>query len=429
MDKIEIRPIREDEFPAAIAVTNAAFGENPTEEDIEAWRPAVPFDRSLAAFDKRKMVAITATLSLELTVPGGMAIRMGGLTWAATLPTHRRRGLFSRLAAAHFEAMAARDEAISGLGASEGLIYGRFGYGAATSVVGFSVDRAHSAFTEPLDEDAAGRLVMLTRDEAVALLPAIYEDLRLQQPGAVSRPPGIWHAHLSDPPHERQGATPMFHVVHQTPSGVPDGYVSYRVRGQWSGMYGANIVNVVELVACSPHVYKTLWSYLLSTDLAQTISCERGRVDEPLRWLLADPRRFRVDEMSDFLWLRLLDVPRALAARRYSAPGRLVLEIFDPFPNPSTTRLLLTVEPGDTARSKGALRARYGPDLPAECTHTSTPPDLALDMGTLGAAYLGGVTFTTLAAAGRVRELNPGTVALADAMFSYGSAPYCATEF
>jgi predicted acetyltransferase len=141
-EKLEIRPITEDEFPAAVAVTNAAFGENPTEEDIEAWRPAVPFDRTLAAFENGRMVAITAVLSLELTVPGGATVPMGGLTWVATLPTHRRQGLLSRLTTAHFEAMSARGEVVSGLVASEGVIYGRFGYGPATSVMGFTVDRA-----------------------------------------------------------------------------------------------------------------------------------------------------------------------------------------------------------------------------------------------------------------------------------------------
>jgi predicted acetyltransferase len=147
-------------------------------------------------------------------------------------------------------------------------------------------------------------------------------------------------------------------------------------------------------------------------------------VDEPLRWLLADPRRFKVDELFDFLWLRLLDVPRALAARRYAAAGQVVFEVTDPFPTTTSERYLLRVAPAAGEVAPGAAFA-----LPAECTPTSSDPDLALDAGILASAYLGGVSFATLAAAGRVRELTPGAAGRADAMFLTSTAPFSATEF
>jgi predicted acetyltransferase len=358
------------------------------------------------------MVAISAVYSMGLTVPGDRAIPMGGLTWVATMPSHRRLGLFSRLLAAQLKDMVARGEQISGLGASEGGIYGRFGYGPATHVLSFRVERAHSAFV-PSADPAPGRFKILGPDEAASQLPAIYDELRLRLPGTVSRPPEVWLAHLADPPHEREGGTRMFHVMRESPQGVPDGYVSYRVKEDWKGMTPRNVVQVVEVLAGDPRVYAALWRYVLDTDLSHTIRCGRGRVDEPLRWLLADPRGFLVDELADYLWLRLLDVPAALAARRYSAAGDLVLEISDPFPRPLVKRYRLT----------------SSPQAEPECSPTSSPPDLALDAGTLGAAYLGGVAFATLAAAGRVRELTPGAVVHADSMFRTSVAPFSATEF
>jgi predicted acetyltransferase len=147
-------------------------------------------------------------------------------------------------------------------------------------------------------------------------------------------------------------------------------------------------------------------------------------VDEPLRWLLSDPRRFKVDELFDYLWLRLLDVPRALAARRYAAAGQLVLEVIDPFPTSTTRRYLLRVAP-----AMGGAASRPSLVLPAECTPSSAEPDLTLESGVLASAYLGGVSFATLAAAGRVRELTPGAAQRADAMFLTSTAPFCATEF
>jgi predicted acetyltransferase len=173
---------------------------------------------------------------------------------------------------------------------------------------------------------------------------------------------------------------------------------------------------VVELLAGDPGVYAALWEYVLGTDLCQSAICPRGRVDEPLRWLLADPRQFRVEALNDFLWLRLLDPCQALAARGYRSEDQLVLEVSHGFPEPGHTRLLLKADPADDARG-------------AECSATTRDPDLALDSGSLAAAYLGGVAFATLAAAGRVRELKPGALRRADALFATDTAPYCATEF
>jgi predicted acetyltransferase len=414
-DSVEIRALREEEFPAVLALTCAAFGEEATEEDANAYRQSLPFERSLAAFENGKMVAISAVLSLELTVPGGVAVPMGGVTWIATLPTHRRRGLLRRLMTAQFADMTERGETVAGLGASEGNLYGRFGFGPAASAMSFSVERAYSAFAAPLDQTVAGRFFLLDVGEPAVQLPPIYESLRLRQPGAVSRRPGMWREHLADPPVERAGATRMFHVVHETTPGTADGYVSYRVKEDWQGATSMNEARVVQLLAADPHVYKALWDFVLNTDLCRIVSCERGRVDEPLRWLLADPRRFKVSELFDFLWLRLLDVPGALAARAYASVGELALEVTDVFPTPSVARYL--------------LRSQQVNALGAECSQTTSAPDLALGIDALGAAYLGGVTFATLAAAGRVRETTAGAIERADAMFSTGSAPYCMTEF
>lgn len=411
MDRIEIRPILEDEFPAVLALSCMAFGEEATEEDGRAYRAAFPFDRSLCAFEDGRLVASSAVLSLELTLPGGATLPMGGVTWIATLPTHRRRGLLRRLMKAQFADMAERGEIISGLGASEANIYGRFGYGPATHFASFGVERPFAAFARPDDGAASGRITFIDAAEAAAQLPAIYESLRLRQPGAVSRSPGMWEEFLGDPTSEREGAGKMLHCKHETVPGTADGYASYRIKADWKAELPANEVRVVEVLAADRHVYRALWSYLLDIDLSQTVTCWRGRVDEPLRWLLADRRRFRVDTVVDFLWLRLLDIPRALAAREYESPGELALEVTDVFPTPSRTCYLL--------QAQGT----------AECTRTSKSPDLALDIDMLGAVYLGGVSFTTLAAAGKVRELTAGALRRADAMFSSGSAPFCCTQF
>ncbi len=414
MDDINIRAPQEEEFPAIAKICCVAFGEEATVEDVEAYAKSFPYDRGLCAYEDGKMVATSAVLSLELTLPGGATIPAGGVTWIATLPTHRRRGLLRRLIAAQLAGMVNRDEPVSTLLASEGTIYGRFDYGPATSAASFRIERPYAVFADPFSEP--GRMTLLDDQEAAAQLPSIYEKLRLLQPGAVSRPAYWWPHYLHDPVSERQGASKMYHAKHETIPGVADGYISYRIKAEWTAATtSANEVQVVELVAANPEVHKALWDYVLNTDLCQTISCWRGRVDEPLRWLLTDPRRFEVKAIADDLYVRLNDVPCALAARAYRTKGELVLEVISRFPNPRRHRYALYTDPAVTPST--------------QCVPTTREPDLELEISFLGSAYLGGVSFTTLAAAGRVRELTAGAVERADAMFSTAVAPFCSTMF
>ncbi len=413
MERIEIRPLREEEFRSAVFVACAAFGEDATEEDEKVYRMAFPLERALCAFEDGRMVGTSTVLPMELTLPGGSTMPTGGLTWIAVLPTHRRRGILRQLVAAQLGEMADHGEALSALLASEGNIYGRFGYGPATSVVSFSVEQAYGGLVIPVEDP--GRVVLLGADEAAGQLPLIYECLRSIQPGAVSRSEGWWAEYLYDPPRHREGGSGMFHAKHETVPGIADGYVSYRVKDEWEGALPLSSALVVELVADDPLVYRALWDFVLNTDLCRTISFSRGRVDEPLRWLLADPRRFRVDALADYLWLRLLDVPRALAARTYGSPGPLVLEVTGTFPTASADRFVLDVDQVGGGR--------------AECAPTTAPPDLSIGLESLGAVYLGGVSLTELAIGGRVRELTTGAVEHADAMFKTSRAPYCVTMF
>jgi predicted acetyltransferase len=413
MDGIDIRPLREEEGRTAVGIVCAAFGELPTEEDLRVYRLSFPLERAICAFEGGRMVATSTVISMELTLPGGSALPAAGLTWVAALPTHRRRGILRRLVAAQFADMIRRGEPLTVLLASEGNIYGRFGYGPATSHLSFSVEQPYAALATSVEDP--GHITLLDTAEAIAEVPRIYESLRLKQPGMLSRTQGLWNEHFCDPPSHREGGGGMFHAKYETAPGVADGYVSYRIREDREAAIPFNRVLVVELQAADPIVYRALWDFVLNTDLCRTISFSSGRTDEPLRWLLADPRRFRVDALTDFLWLCMLDVPRALAARSYGAPGKLVFEVTDPFPVLRTSRYLLSTGPDGTEG--------------AECVPTQAEPDLALDLGVLGTAYLGGTTFGSLAIAGRVRELREGALEEADAMFRTSVAPYCLTDF
>jgi predicted acetyltransferase len=408
----EIRTIADtdEDWERFWPVLDAAFGESSSEGEAEEWRGNFEFDRSLAAFDGERIVGTGGAYSMELTLPGLTSVRVGGLTAIGVLPTHRRRGILRAMIERHLRDVEDRGEPLSVLNASEAAIYGRFGYGAATWSSEFEIDRSFGAFLDP--PDTPGRVRMLDAGEGAKLLPGFYDRVRRAQPGELTRSPEVWAIYFRDPQWYRHGASQHFDVVYETRSGGIDGWVSYRIENQWEAGLPSNAVRVRELYGLTPAARAALWRYCLDLDLANSLKALTRPLDEPLRWLLADSRRLRTSHTHDDLWVRLLDLPVALTARRYAVRDRLVLDVVD------------QLHPAN----HGRFALEGGPDG-ASCQPTDDDPDLRLDVSELGATYLGGVRFTTLGAAGRVLERTPGALHRADQLFSSDPAPWCTTTF
>jgi predicted acetyltransferase len=406
-----IRPIREDEIEAFAHVDFVAFGEHMPPDEAQLIRETLEWERALGAYEGEHMVGTAIALTMQLTVPGGLLVPVGAISWVGVLPTHRRRGLLRDLMTAALDAIEAQGEPVSVLLASESHIYGRFGFGPASAAIGFEIDRAHAGFLQA--PRAAGRLRMVPKDTAAALLPLVYDEFRMGQPGAMDRPAWWWKYYFADLEHYREGAGARFYVVHDGPSGSPDGYVAYRIKEGWgaAGLADSTLI-VEECVARDPEVHGLLWHFCLNTDLVSTVRTQNAPVDEPLRWRLADPRRLQVTRLTDALWVRILDVPAALAARRYGVSDSLVFRVLD--------RLRPDVE--------GAYQLD-GSRGEAACRRTTSPADLLLDVSQLGAAYLGGTSFRSMARAGLVKEATPGAIARADLMFRADPVPWSFTDF
>ncbi len=184
------------------------------------------------------------------------------------------------------------------------------------------------------------------------------------------------------------------------------------MKSDWqSGLHKSRVI-VYEVVGLTPAAEADLWRFLFSLDLTETVTADRRPLDDPLRWMLVDPRRLRVTMVGDFLWVRMLDVAAALSARRYPVEATLVFEVGDAF-RPETA---------------GRYRLDGGPDG-AACRRTTDEADLALGVEDLGAVYLGGVAASALAAAGRITEVRPGALRTADAMLASHPAPFSRTGF
>lgn len=407
---VTTRAITPAEFEEFARVGYAAFLEHPSAEEMEAELPLMEFGRTRAGFIGERMVGTSAVLSLQITVPGGARLPLAAVTWIGVRPESTRRGILRRLMKEQLTDAVGRGEALAGLWASESQIYGRFGFAPAVHILGFRVETRDAHALPSLPD--TGRVRLADAAEVAEVLPLLYERHGRQIPGEVSRPSSFWTGWLADVEKHRGGASRLFHAVHEDNAGGSDGYVSFRMVYEEASGLAHNEVKLVELVGANVAVRRALWRFCLGLDLVRVVSWETAPTDLPYRWDLVEPRRLMVNDLHDGLWLRILSTPDALAGRRYGGEGQLVLEVSDEFLGTAGGRFLLTC-------NRDA----------AKCTRTRRRPMLRMAVAALSAAYLGGVSFTTLAEAGWVEEAAPGALDTADVLFRTPRPPHCTTQF
>ena len=405
----ELRPVADDEVGSFLRCSESSFGIQLDDEGIEVEAEAVEVDRTLAVFDRTSMVATAGAFSFQLMLPGLRTAPAAGVSYVGVQPTHRRRGLLRAMMRRQLDDVRHRGEALAVLTASEGGIYGRFGYGPATFVANYEIERPARLARTP-----EGSIRLVSADVAAETFPRVYDEARRGRPGEVDRSQPWWHSFFADCEGRRSGAGPLFHAVRTGPGSEVDGYVSYRFdrRGEGGDVDRAT-VRVEELCATGDAAYVDLWAFVCDIDLTRGAHLRGRRLDEPVRWMLGDPRQLHLTWMQDHLWVRLVDLPAALEARGYRVERSLVLEIDDPF----------------CPWNDGAWRLEAGPSgcevRPADGRHA----DLSLGAADLGSAFLGGLTFSELARGGRVLEKVAGAAARADALFACDPLPFCSTEF
>jgi predicted acetyltransferase len=390
-----------EEMDAFTDAAMFAFHHDPTEEERAHYRRTDEPGRTLVWDDDGAIVATASAYSRELSVPGG-ALPCAAVTAVTVLPSHRRRGLLTGMMRRQLDGLRDGGEAVAVLKASEGGIYGRFGYGPAAHEAVLRARRADRALLAPLREAVAGPPLRITpQTEAIEALRPIHEAERARRPGMLDRRGLWWDDRLIDPESERDGATARRAVL------AADGYALYAVAGRDDPRGPQGEVRVHELVAATPATRARLWTFLLDQDLTATLRWRGAPVDEPLALMLANPRGVDLAPRTA-LWARLVDLPRALTARAYDGDPEVVLEVADAF----------------CPWNAGRWRLAGG-----RCERTDAPADLALDTTALAAAYLGGTTLVQLAAAGRAEELTPGALHRASAAFRAALAPWSPDGF
>ncbi len=403
---VEVGFIEEAEAEQHVHAVAAGFYDEISAEDVERIRRVAPPERAIAARDGGAIVGTAASHALRLTVPGG-EVAAAGVSAVTVHPTHRRRGVLRRMMRLQLDDLRDRGEPTAILWASEGGIYPRFGYGLATMNARLSARRARMTLR---DAEAAGSARLVSQEEALSVLPTLYDRVRPGRPGFFSRSAEWWECRtLCDDEEHRAGAGPLFRAVLEL-DGTPEAYALYRVKQLWPRGLPECELHVQEAIAASPLAHRELWRFLFGVDLVARVKARHLAVDDPLTLLVSEPTALGLS-LGDGLYLRLVDVAAALARRSYAGEGRLGLDVPDEFCPWNAGVLELEV-------SGGRAEVRRGGE-----------PDLRLTAGDLASAYLGGFTFGELHRAGRVEELRDGAIARADAMFTTDRAPWCPETF
>ncbi|MER7585416.1 GNAT family N-acetyltransferase [Kitasatospora sp. NPDC097691] len=399
VDGLRVRAVSEDEVEAWDRALTLGFLRPHVGSAADVRRREWAPGRMLAGFDGDRQIATFRSYDAELTVPGGAVITADAITHVTVSTTHRRRGLLSTMMRRDLAAAAERGTAVAILIAAEYGIYGRFGFGPATRGAGWRVDlRRARGLREGLPGVPGGRIDFVTMAELREVGPVLHDRWRRTQPGAIDRYELWWQLTTGEVQVPGSDFKEPFAAVHRDADGTVTGLVLYRVEDKWDGDYPDCTLTVEEFTALDLPTTVELWRFLFSVDWVARIAVANASPDDPLPLLLQDRRAATPHEdSSDYLWLRVLDVEAAFAARTYGAPGRVVLEVDDKL---------------GFASGRWALEAAA--DGTGRCSRTTDDADLALGATELGSLYLGAETAPRLAAAALVTELRPGAAAAAD---------------
>ncbi|MFD2468761.1 GNAT family N-acetyltransferase [Amycolatopsis silviterrae] len=394
-----VRILRPDEQREAWNLFRAALHVQPgTDEEWDRVSAAYSAERSWGVFEP-DLIGTARSFDAEMVVPGGARLPLAAVTGVGVRAGRTRRGVLSALQAAQLADFAERGVALALLYASEGTIYGRYGYGIATLAKRVVVDK-HRAQLRP-DVPAGGEVTVLGIDEAAPKWPELYAETAMGRVAAMTRSEVYWPGYEAQ---ARRRAKLVQTAVHRGQDGV-DGYLTYYVEED------ANHHAKLQVMAfhyANPAAFAGLWRFLLSVDLVDEIVLPMRPLDEPHALLFTDPRMAKTESTEDESWLRLVDVEAALAARTYGSAEPVVLEVSD--------RSL----PGNDGRY------RVGPD---GASRTEEEPALRLSADTLAMLYFGTWRASSLADTGRIEVLDPAAPAAADVLFGTRESVWCGTVF
>ena len=396
-----------DLFPAWYRTKQLVyFQPRPDDDSVERARRRLIPARLVAAVEDGDVVATYRSWQTHVTVPGGAAVAADAVSTVAVLPTHRRRGILTRMITEDLALAREQGLPVAVLISAEAPIYGRHGFGPATEASRWTID-GRTASIAP-DVRTGGRVRVVEEAQLREVAPAVHEAAR--RPGEIDHPDPWWDRDFgldAEP-----GRVPRTALLHVTDDGTPDGFATFRADDVWVDRVFDSVLHLERLRAATDEAYTGLWSVLVGIDTVARIEAQDLAVDEPLPWLLTDSRAARQVSRTDFQWSRLLDPAAALSARSYQSPGAVVVEVVDRAGWAAGSYLLEADATGEGC-----------------CRRTSRSAELTLPVGVLSAAWLGSGVLPAAVVAGRVEEHVPGAADRLARMLATARAPWTPTEF
>ncbi|MFD8422225.1 GNAT family N-acetyltransferase [Streptomyces sp. NPDC059466] len=414
-DGIDVRPITETEIPDWTRALNTGFLRSPAVSAQEtADRGAyMLLPRTLGAFDTGRCVATFRSFPQQLTAVGGAPVPAEAITNVSVTATHRRRGLLTRMMGTALTAAKERGDVVATLIAAEYPIYGRYGFGPATTAAQWTVDVLRTGLDRRWSGPAdGGRIDLVDGEEVRKTGPELHARLARTRAGVVDRAERWWQKNTGALKVDPAAWTEPFYAAYRSADGEVEGLVAYEADDNWGdAKQPLNTATVQWLIGVTPAAERALWHYLCSIDWITRVKTGWRAPDDLLPDFLPDPRAARITSQADWLWVRILDVVRAMEARTYAGSGTLVLDVTDA-----------------DGLSAGRYRLDAGPDG-AVCAPTGQRADLTLDVRELSALWLGEPSAVRLAALGRVREEREGAASVADALLRTSRRPWCPDIF
>jgi predicted acetyltransferase len=410
---IDVRPVTEAEYPEWLRAVHAGFLREPvvSETELEARRSQFEPGRLLGAFDGDRCVATFRSFAQEVTAVGGELVAADAISAVTVTATHRRRGLLTRMMSQDLAAAKERGDVLATLIAAEYRIYGRYGFGPATSAAEWTIDVTRAGLDPRGPDLDGGRIDLVEPGDVRKLGPELHDRMRRATPGAISRDDWLWQLKTGAVRTDPKWTEPFF-AVYRAADGTVEGLMAYAVDDKWADtMQPLNTAGVRQMIAATPAAERALWHYLCSIDWVMQVKSGWRAPDDLLPHLLPNPPAARITMQSDWLWVRILDVVRALEARTYEGEGALVLEVVD-----------------GSGMAGGRYRLEASP-AGATCTATTQSADLTLDVRELATLWLGDESVARLVALGRVQEEQAGAGRGADALLHTSRRPWCPDMF
>lgn len=402
---IEIRSCRDaEEMQRYREIVSYVFASTEGVDDevantLPEWTTCAWVDGTMAA----TLGAFPFTMRLN-----GTPVPVGGVTAVGTLPGYRRQGLLRSIMAQALSTMREREQPLAILWASMGAIYQRFGYGLASSSVQYSFDPRFAGFRD--DVAVPGRVELhRSVDEALPLMKQVYIQWATPRNLCLHRSTPLWRASTLRP---RKKDAPVYCAVYRDAAGEPRGHAVYTTEEKPGTEPGPDqVLTVQDFIALDPEARRGLWDYLRRHDLVRRVEMP-GSEDDPVPSLLLEPRMLNA-RLGDAIWMRVVDVERALPRRPYGTRGELTISVEGDGMCPWNNGTFLLETDGPT----GVV------------TRLERPADITVSPNVLASLLAGHRSATYFQRAGLLQGRDEHALRTADALFRSEHAPHCPNGF